>query len=99
MVVAACMRTVRGLLSELPLGPEDGMPEICVASFDNLHTVPRLSFASASPSVGRRVSGRWAMSGTPHSVARGADCPARAGAETRQRRLQLSAGLALAGPS
>lgn len=39
--MAACTRTVRGLLSELPLGPPDGMPEPCVATFDNLHTVPR----------------------------------------------------------
>jgi len=39
VVVAACTRTVRGLTSELPLGPEDGMPEPCVASFDNLHTL------------------------------------------------------------
>lgn len=41
IVVAACTRTIRGLSSELPLGPEDGMPEACVASFDNLHTVRR----------------------------------------------------------
>lgn len=39
VVVAACTRTVRGLFSELPLGPDDGMPEPCVASFDNLHTL------------------------------------------------------------
>lgn len=41
VVVAACTRTVRGLSSELPLGPDDGMPEPCVASFDNVHTVRR----------------------------------------------------------
>jgi mRNA interferase MazF len=41
VVVAACTRTVRGLGSELRLGPGDGMPEVCVASFDNLHTVRR----------------------------------------------------------
>lgn len=41
VVVAACTRTIRGLQSELPLGPEDGMPEPCVASFDNLHTLRR----------------------------------------------------------
>lgn len=41
VVVAACTRTVRGLSSELPLGPEDGLPEACVASFDNLHTLRR----------------------------------------------------------
>lgn len=44
VVVAACTRTVRGLLSELPLGPADGLPEACVATFDNLHTVRRSAF-------------------------------------------------------
>ena len=46
VVVAACTRTVRGLTSELPLGPEDGMPDACVASFDNLHTLRRGAFRS-----------------------------------------------------
>ena len=41
VVVVACTRTIRGLQSELPLGPGDGMPEPCVASFDNLHTLRR----------------------------------------------------------
>ncbi len=44
VVVAACTRTVRGLTSELPLGPADGMSEDCVASFDNLHTVRKRLF-------------------------------------------------------
>ena len=44
VVVAACTRTMRGLQSEFPLGPEDGMPEPCVASFDNLHTLRRGAF-------------------------------------------------------
>jgi mRNA interferase MazF len=44
VVVAACTRTVRGVLSELPLGPEDGLPDTCVASFDNLHTLRRDAF-------------------------------------------------------
>ena len=44
VVVAACTRTVRGLMSELPLGPDDGMPAECVASFDNLHTLRREAF-------------------------------------------------------
>jgi mRNA interferase MazF len=38
VVVAACTRTIRGLVSELPLGPEDGMPAACVAT---LHTLRR----------------------------------------------------------
>jgi len=44
VVVAACTRTVRGVRSELSLGPGDGMPEPCVASFDNLHTLRRSLF-------------------------------------------------------
>ena len=50
VVVAACTRTVRGVRSELSLGPEDGMPEPCVVSFDNLHTVRRSLFR-------RRITG------------------------------------------
>jgi mRNA interferase MazF len=41
VVVATCTRTVRGVSSELALGTDDGMPEPCVASFDNLHTLRR----------------------------------------------------------
>ena len=44
VVVAACTRTVRGLLSELPLSTDDGMPEACVATFDNVHTLRRPAF-------------------------------------------------------
>lgn len=44
VVVAACTRTIRGLQSELALGPEDGMPETCAASFDHVHTLRRDSF-------------------------------------------------------
>lgn len=44
VVVVACTRTIRGLLSELHLGTDDGMPEGCVATFDNLHTLRRAAF-------------------------------------------------------
>jgi mRNA interferase MazF len=44
IVVAALTRTVRGLVSELPLSPADGVPTECVANFDNLHTIPRDTF-------------------------------------------------------
>lgn len=46
VVVVPCTRTARGLLSELSLGQEDGMPEACVATFDNLHTVRRSDLRS-----------------------------------------------------
>lgn len=42
VVVAALTRTVRGLVSELELTPQDdGVPSACVVNFDNLHTLPR----------------------------------------------------------
>ena len=44
VVVAACTRTVRGLLSELPLSTDDGMPGPCVVTFDNVHTLRRSAF-------------------------------------------------------
>ena len=40
VVVATVTRTVRGLVSELPLSPSDGLPTDCVVNFDNLHTIP-----------------------------------------------------------
>jgi mRNA interferase MazF len=45
VVVAALTRTVRGLVSELELTPEDdGVPTRCVANFDNLHTLAKDAF-------------------------------------------------------
>ncbi|MEZ5234414.1 MAG: type II toxin-antitoxin system PemK/MazF family toxin [Acidimicrobiales bacterium] len=44
VVVAQLATTIRGLTSELHLGPSDGLKRECVASFDNLHTLPRSSF-------------------------------------------------------
>jgi mRNA interferase MazF len=45
VVCAALTRTVRGLVSELPLSPQsDGVPTECVVNFDNIHTLPRDAF-------------------------------------------------------
>lgn len=41
VVVAGLTRTVRDLMSELPLTPADGVPTNCVVNFDNIHTIPR----------------------------------------------------------
>lgn len=41
LVCAPLTRTVRGLRSELELDEDDGLPVACVASFDNLRTVPK----------------------------------------------------------
>jgi mRNA interferase MazF len=44
VVVAALTRTRRGLVSELPLTPADGVPTESVVNFDNIHTLPRARF-------------------------------------------------------
>ncbi len=41
VVVAPLTRTVRGIRSEVPLGPGEGLPDECVANCDNLLTVPK----------------------------------------------------------
>lgn len=41
VVVATITSRVRGLPSEVPLGVEDGLPQECVISLDNLLTVPK----------------------------------------------------------
>lgn len=54
VVVAPCTRTIRGLLSELPLGKEDGMPQECVASFDSLHTIRRTELRTRITTLSNR---------------------------------------------
>ena len=41
VVVAQVTGRIRGLVSEVRLGPEDGLPRECVISLDNLRTVPK----------------------------------------------------------
>ena len=41
VLAAPVTRTIRNIPTELPLGPDDGMPTDCVASFDNLRVVPK----------------------------------------------------------
>ena len=54
VVVAALTRTRRGLVSELELSVDDGVPTESVVNFDNIHTIPRASLrrkvTSLSPS-------------------------------------------------
>ena len=40
IVVAPVTRTVRGIPTEVPLGPAEGLPAECAASFDNLQVIP-----------------------------------------------------------
>lgn len=41
VVVALVTRTIRGIETEVELGPADGMPIECAVSLDNLRTVPQ----------------------------------------------------------
>lgn len=41
VLAAPVTRTIRGIPSEFRMGPDDGMPTECVASFDNLRTIPK----------------------------------------------------------
>lgn len=41
VLAAPVTRTVRQIPTELALGPDDGMPVACAASFDNLRVVPK----------------------------------------------------------
>lgn len=41
VVVALVTRSIRGIDSEVELGPADGMPIDCAISLDNLRTVPQ----------------------------------------------------------
>ncbi len=41
LVAAPVTRTIRNIPTELQMGPDDGMPQDCVASFDNLRVVSK----------------------------------------------------------
>ncbi len=45
LLAAPVTRTVRDLPTEVRLGPDDGMPTECAASFDNLRVVPKAYLA------------------------------------------------------
>lgn len=44
VVVASLTTTIRGVLSELELGPADGIDQECVVNFDNINTLARNAF-------------------------------------------------------
>ncbi len=41
VTIAPVSRRIRGIPGEVPLGPEDGMPQVCAANLDSMTTVPR----------------------------------------------------------
>lgn len=48
VVIAPISRTIREIASEVRLGTEEGLPEDCVASCDNLLTVPKERFETSA---------------------------------------------------
>jgi mRNA interferase MazF len=41
LIVAPITRTIRGIPTEIPLGPNDGLSAECAASFDNVQPINR----------------------------------------------------------
>jgi mRNA interferase MazF len=46
LLVAPATRTVRRIRTEVALGPEDGMPEECALTLDNVSAVPKALLAN-----------------------------------------------------
>ena len=56
IMVAPTTRTIRNIPTELPLSREDGLPQECVASFDNLGVVLKSHLTERIGSVIHRKS-------------------------------------------
>lgn len=69
VVVALVTRTIRGIDTEVELGPEHGMPIACAVSLDNLRTVPQ---ALLTESITRLDTER--MDAICRALARAAGC-------------------------
>lgn len=55
VVVAPVSRTVRGIPTEIGLGPSEGLPTDCAASFDNLQTLLRSALTERAGALGVRA--------------------------------------------
>lgn len=53
-IVAPITRRVRGIPTEIALGPDDGLEQECVASFDNLQPMRRALLTGRIGSLGPR---------------------------------------------
>jgi mRNA interferase MazF len=54
VVVAPVSRTVRGIPTEIALGPSEGLARDCAASFDNLQTILRSALTDKTGTLGPR---------------------------------------------
>jgi mRNA interferase MazF len=52
VIVAPATRTIRGIPTEVPLGPSDGMPEACALTMDNVQVVSKRSLAERICTLG-----------------------------------------------
>lgn len=41
VTIAPVSRRIRGISTEVPLGPEDGLPTICAVNLDSMTTIPK----------------------------------------------------------
>lgn len=58
LLAAPATRTIRGMPTEVRLGPEDGMPHECVLSLDNVTLVRRDLCTSLVTRLGEEVMAR-----------------------------------------
>jgi mRNA interferase MazF len=54
IVVAPVTRTIRDIPTEVPLGPAEGLPAQCAASFDNLQRIRRSALTERLGDLGSR---------------------------------------------
>jgi mRNA interferase MazF len=54
VVVAPVSRTVRGIPTEIGLGPSEGLPNHCAASFDSLQPILRSVLTERTGTLGQR---------------------------------------------
>ncbi len=52
VTVAPVTTRIRGIPSELPLGPEDGLPKACVVNLDTITTIAKASLRERLTSLG-----------------------------------------------
>lgn len=58
VIVGLVTTRIRGIPTEVPLGPTDGLPKACVANLDTVLTIRKDSLVSriAAPSIEKRVA-------------------------------------------
>jgi mRNA interferase MazF len=87
IVVALVTRTIRGIDTEVEIGPADGMPVECAASLDNLRTIPQ---ALLTDPITRLTDAR--MDEICRALRRAVSCRARRHPSARNHSLRVCGG-------